>query len=149
MANKPISSKGVQFSYGTDATCSTKLYSIFSTPEVGGAPEMIDVTTLSDEAQVGMPGLPANDAMEFSGFRGKYGAAGTAEASLVDEYAALRALDPHTMYYQMITWPDGSKDSWQGTLHARPSEAEVNGKLTYKLTSIPATKITTTAASGS
>lgn len=148
MANAPIASKGVLFSYGTDATAATKLYSIYSIPEIGGAPEMIEVTTLNDDAQVGMPGLPANDAMEFGGYRGKYAVAGTAAASLVDEYAALRALDPHTLYYQKILWPDGSSDTWQGYLHAHPSEVEVNGKLAYKLVSIPATKITTTAESG-
>jgi hypothetical protein len=139
--NKPISSIGATLKYGATASPTTRLYSLLSIPEMGGARESIDVTTLADDARVFAPGVRANDALEFTGFKGFYGADGT-----VDEYAALRALSPTAAQYWEITWPDGSKDSWQGYPDCRSSGQEVNGAPTYILNIIPATSLNFTPA---
>lgn len=146
MANIPVASKGILLSYGDDSTAGTKLYSITSTPALGGAPEMIETTTLQDARKVGMPGIAGNDALEFKGNRGKYGAPGAAAGALVDEYAALRALDPTVAKYWKLLWPDGSYDTWQGYPSVAADEAEVNNKLGYTLSIIPITDFTFTPA---
>lgn len=145
MANKPIASRGVKLKYGASAA-TTVLYSIISTPDLGGAPEMIDVTTLQDSRSVGIPGVAGNDALEFGGLMGKYGAPDALDAALVDEYAALRVLSETTAQYWEIEWPDGSKDAWQGYPSVRANGAEVNGALGYTLSIIPITDFTFTAA---
>jgi hypothetical protein len=137
----PIASRGIKLKYGTSAPASTVLYSLISTPDMGGAPEMIDVTTLADSRRVGLPGVAGNDALEFGGLMGLYGATGT-----TDEYAALRALDPETAYYWELEWPDGSKDTWQGYPSVRANAAEVNAALGYTLSIIPSTDFTFTPA---
>ena len=43
----------------------TKLIDITSFPDLGGAPEMLETTTLSDGAQTYIAGIESRDAMEF------------------------------------------------------------------------------------
>lgn len=43
----------------------TKLIDITSFPDLGGAPEMLETTTLSDGAQCFIAGVESRDAMEF------------------------------------------------------------------------------------
>ena len=43
----------------------TKLIDITSFPDLGGAPEMLETTTLSDKAQTFINGVESRDAMEF------------------------------------------------------------------------------------
>ena len=146
MANKPVAAYGIKIKYGTAAASLTQLYSITSVPEGGGARENIDVTTLADDARVGMPGIKANDALEFNGLKGKFGAKDALPTALVDEYAALKALDSQTAYYWEIEWPDGSKDDWQGYPDVRSASQEINGAPAYILSIIPATGLSTTPA---
>lgn len=42
-----------------------KLIDIISFPDLGGAPEMLETTTLSDKAQTFINGVESRDAMEF------------------------------------------------------------------------------------
>lgn len=46
-------------------TTYTKLIDITSFPDLGGAPEMLETTTLSDGAQTYIAGIESRDAMEF------------------------------------------------------------------------------------
>ena len=146
MANEPVQAIGGKLSYGTTSSPTTRLWSIIAFPELGGTPEAIDITTLADSARVNIPGVKSNEAMEFTGIKGRYGAPGTAKASLVDEYATLRQLVGTTAYYWEIEWPDGSKDSWQGYPSCRSSGQEVNGAPSYLLSILPATELAFTAA---
>ena len=43
-----------------------KLVDIKSYPDLGGTPEMLETTTLSDKAQTYIPGLDSTDALEFT-----------------------------------------------------------------------------------
>jgi hypothetical protein len=54
----------MQKSSGT-GTNYTKLIDIASFPDLGGAPEMLETTTLSDGAQTYIAGIETRDAMEF------------------------------------------------------------------------------------
>ena len=44
----------------------TKLIDIKDFPDLGGAPEMLETTTLSDGAQTYIPGIQSSDALEFT-----------------------------------------------------------------------------------
>lgn len=43
-----------------------KLVDIKSYPDLGGTPEMLETTTLSDKAQTYIPGIDSTDALEFT-----------------------------------------------------------------------------------
>ena len=43
-----------------------KLIDIKDFPDLGGAPEMLETTTLSDKMQTYIPGIQSSDAMEFN-----------------------------------------------------------------------------------
>ncbi len=43
-----------------------KLIDIKDFPDLGGAPEMLETTTLSDKMQTFIPGIQSNDALEFT-----------------------------------------------------------------------------------
>ena len=46
-------------------TSYSKLCDIKSYPDLGGAPDLIDMTTLSNKSKIGVPGIQNNDAMTF------------------------------------------------------------------------------------
>lgn len=51
---------------GTSGNTYTKLIDIKEFPDLGGAPEMLETTTLSDAAQTYIPGIQSQDALEFT-----------------------------------------------------------------------------------
>lgn len=64
-----------------DANTWKKVIDIKEFPDLGGTPEMIEITTLSDKVQRNIPGVQSLDALEF-----------TANYTLTD-YKALKALE--------------------------------------------------------
>ena len=64
-----------------DNTAWKKLIDIKEFPDLGGAPEMLETTTLSDNMQTHIPGIQSLDALEFK-----------ANYSL-DDYKALKAME--------------------------------------------------------
>lgn len=51
----------------------SKLVDIKDFPDLGGAPEMLETTTLSDGAQTYIPGIQSQDALEFTANYHYYG----------------------------------------------------------------------------
>lgn len=64
-----------------DTNAWKKVIDIKEFPDLGGTPEMIEITTLSDKVQRNIPGVQSLDALEF-----------TANYTLTD-YKALKALE--------------------------------------------------------
>ena len=78
---KAISTYKTYLMSSTDGSTYTKLIDIISFPDLGGEPETIETTTLSDKMQTFIPGVESNDNMTF-------------EANYTPEnYAAIKALD--------------------------------------------------------
>lgn len=50
----------------SDGSTYEKLIDIKDFPDLGGAPEMLETTTLSDKMQTYIPGIQSNDALEFT-----------------------------------------------------------------------------------
>ena len=137
-----ISTYGIYLMKGTTATGGTttyeKLIDIKDFPDIGGAPEMLETTTLSDAMQTYIEGIQSADALEF-----------TANYTKTD-YTTLAALKgtrtPFAIYFGATTAgvPDGSngKFEFEGYLSVRVNGGGVNEVVGMTVSIAPATEIT-------
>jgi len=132
---------------GTGASPATweKLVDIKDFPDLGGAPEMLETTTLSDGAQTYIPGIQSLEALEF-----------TANYTKTD-YTTLAALAGTDADYAVwfgatetggVITPDGSdgKFTFKGQLSAFPVGGGVNEVVDMTITIAPSTPITFAAS---
>lgn len=119
----------------------SKLIDIKEFPDLGGAPEMLETTTLSDKMQTYIAGIQSLDALEFS-----------ANYTLTD-FTALKALDGNTEKYAVwlggtgegaTLTPTGSdgKFEFEGQLSVFPVGGGVNEVVGMTITIAPSTPIT-------
>ena len=117
-----------------------KLIDIKEFPDLGGAPEMLETTTLSDRMQTYIPGIQSLDSLEF-----------TSNYTLVD-YTALKALEGTE--YDFAVWfggtesgdtvtPTGSdgKFTFSGQLSVFPVGGGVNEVVDMTITIAPSSPI--------
>lgn len=95
-----------------DAETYGKLVDIKDFPDLGGSPEMLETTTLSDKMQTYIPGIQSLDALEFTANYTK------------DEYTKLKALDGQEL--ELAVWFGGEEAS--GTLTPTGSDGKFNFK---------------------
>ena len=125
----------------TDGSPYEKLIDIKSFPDLGGAPEMLETTTLSDAAQTYIPGIQASDALEFESNYTKA------------DYTKLKALEGKET--QFAVWfggtgegesltPTGSdgKFKFKGYLSVYPVGSGVNEVVNMNINIAPSTPIT-------
>lgn len=92
-----------------------KLVDIKSFPDLGGAPEMLETTTLSDNMQTYIAGIQSLDALEF-------------EANYTKaDYTALKALEGKTEKYAV--WFGGAGDGSDLTPTGSDGKFEFEGQL--------------------
>lgn len=100
---------------GTSPDAYSKLVDIKDFPDLGGAPEMLETTTLSDGAQTFIPGIQSLEALEF-----------TANYDKAD-YATLAALkDTETEY---AVWFGGTESAGVVTPTGSEGKFKFSGKL--------------------
>ena len=117
-----------------------KLIDIKEFPDLGGAPEMLETTTLSDRMQTYIPGIQSLDSLEF-----------TSNYTLAD-YTALKALEGTE--YDFAVWfggtesgdtvtPTGSdgKFTFSGQLSVFPVGGGVNEVVDMTITIAPSSPI--------
>lgn len=118
-----------------------KLIDIKSFPDLGGAPEMLETTTLSDSMQTYIPGIQSLDALEF-------------EANYTKaDFAKLKAMEDEEK--QFAVWfggtgdgesltPTGSdgKFKFKGRLSVYPVGGGVNEVVNMNINIAPSTPIT-------
>lgn len=118
-----------------------KLVDIKDFPDLGGAPEMLETTTLSDSAQTYIPGIQSTDALEF-----------TANYTKAD-YDMLKELDGVETDYAVWFGGSGSGDvvtptgadgkfHFKGYLSVHPVGAGVNEVVDMAISIAPSTPIT-------
>lgn len=95
-----------------DAETYGKLVDIKDFPDLGGSPEMLETTTLSDKMQTYIPGIQSLDALEFNANYTK------------DEYAKLKALEGQEL--ELAVWFGGEETN--GTLTPTGSDGKFNFK---------------------
>ena len=100
-----------------------KLIDIKDFPDLGGSPEMLETTTLSDKMQTYIPGIQSLDALEF-----------TANYTKTD-FTKLKALEGQEK--EFAVWFGG--DETGGTL--TPTGADVNEVVDMTVTIAPSTPI--------
>lgn len=121
-----------------------KLVDIKDFPDLGGAPEMLETTTLSDKMQTYIPGIQSLDALEF-----------TANYTKTD-FDKLRALEGQTKKFAVwmgatesggTLTPSGSdgKFEFEGQLSVFPVGGGVNEVVDMTITIAPSTPITSAA----
>lgn len=117
-----------------------KLVDIKDFPDLGGAPEMLETTTLSDKMQTYIPGIQSIDALEF-----------TANYTLKD-YKALKALEGTE--HDFAVWfggieeggvltpkGDDGKFAFKGSLSVFPEGSGTNEVVDMKITIAPSTPV--------
>lgn len=119
----------------------TKLTDIKEFPDLGGEPEMLETTTLSDKMQTYIAGIQSMDGLSFSA---NYDMA---------EYKKLKALEGKKESYAVwfggtesagVVTPDGSngKFAFDGELSVYPVGGGVNEVVGMNITIAPSTPIT-------
>lgn len=118
-----------------------KVIDIKDFPDLGGAPEMLETTTLSDKMKTYIPGIQSLDALEF-----------TANYTKAD-FTKLKALEGKEESYAVwfggeetsgVLTPTGSdgKFEFKGQLSAFPVGGGVNEVVDMTVTIAPSTPIT-------
>lgn len=118
-----------------------KLVDIKDFPDLGGAPEMLETTTLSDKMQTYIPGIQSLDALAFTANYTK------------DDYTKLKALEGVENDYAVwfggtekagVVTPTGTdgKFEFKGQLSAYPVGGGVNEVVDMNITIAPSTPIT-------
>ena len=127
-----ISTYGVTLKWGTSAETLTKAIDIKDFPDLGGAPELLETTTLSDAAQTYINGIQSMSAMEFTANYTK------------SDYEAVLADANKKLYYALEFGTAGSEGifEWQGEHDVWVVGAGVNAVAEMKISIAPSTKPT-------
>lgn len=110
----------------------TKLIDIKDFPDLGGAPEMLETTTLSDNMQTYIPGIQSLDALEF-----------TANYTLAD-FKKIKAMEGVDTAFAVYFGTDGvdGKFTFNGQISAFPVGGGVNEVVSMTVSIAPSTPIT-------
>lgn len=120
-----------------------KLIDIKEFPDLGGAPEMLETTTLSDRMQTYIPGIQSLDALEFTSNYTK------------EDYSKIKALEGKETEFAVwfggteegdVVTPTGTdgKFSFKGQISAFPVGAGVNEVVDMSISIAPSTPISMT-----
>ena len=109
-----------------------KLIDIKDFPDLGGAPEMLETTTLSDSMQTYIPGILSLDGLEFNANYTK------------TDFAKLKALEGKDESYAVFFGEEGAdgKFEFKGSLSVFPVGGGVNEVVGMTINIAPSTPIT-------
>ncbi len=129
---KAISTFGTTLKWGTDAQSLTKKIEIKNFPDLGGAPELIEVTTLSDAMQSFILGIQTSGEMPFTCNYTK------------DNFETVNSDTNTELYYALEFGAGGSEGifEWQGMHSVHVTGADVNAPVEMVVTIAPSTKPT-------
>ena len=128
-----ISTYGISLMYkATESDTYAKLIDIKDFPDLGGAPEMLETTTLSDNMQTYIPGIQSLDALEF-----------TANYTLTD-FKKIKAMEGKDTAFAVWFGAEGAdgKFEFNGQISAFPVGGGVNEVVGMTISIAPSTPIT-------
>jgi hypothetical protein len=136
-----ISTYKVFLMKSTDGSTYENLIPIKDFPDLGGSPEMLETTTLSDSMQTYIPGIQSLDALEFSANYTK------------EDFDSLKALEGTELSFAVwfggtvsggVVTPTGAdgKFNFKGQLSVFPVGGGVNEVVGMTITIAPSTPIT-------
>ena len=125
-----ISTYPVTLKTGADYATATKLVDIKSFPDLGGEPEQIETTTLSDSAKTFIEGIQDQQALQFTANYDKEG------------LQAVNALSTETTFW-LEFGANGASGvfTWKGTAIAYINGAGVNEVVEMTITCTPSTVV--------
>lgn len=125
-----ISTQGVTLKWGTSATSLSKVVDIKDFPDLGGAPEVLETTTLSDDIQTYIMGIQGSGMMEFTCNYTK------------DDFDEVMKDANKDLYYALEFGDKGDEGifEWQGQHIAWVVGAGVNAVTEFKIGIAPSTK---------
>jgi len=126
-----VNTIGTVLKYGATAETLVKLCAIKDYPDLGGAPEMIEITDLDDDTQRFLLGVQSIGAMEF-----------TANYNKTD-FTAITANSRTAGFYSLEFGAAGvdGKFTWQGQHVVYITGAGTNAPREMKITIAPSTKV--------
>ena len=109
-----------------------KLVDIKDFPDLGGAPEMLETTTLSDNMQTYIPGIQSLDGLEFTANYTK------------EDFTKLKALESEEKEFAVYFGAEGKdgKFLFKGRLSVFPVGGGVNEVVNMTISIAPSTPIT-------
>ena len=127
-----ISTYGITLMYKAEGSTYSKLIDIKDFPDLGGTPEMLETTTLSDNMQTYIPGIQSLDALEF-----------TANYTLAD-FKKIKAMEGVDTAFAVWFGADGAdgKFEFNGQISAFPVGGGVNEVVSMTISIAPSTPIT-------
>ena len=128
-----ISTYGISLMYKeSTGDTYTKLIDIKDFPDLGGSPEMLETTTLSDNMQTYIPGIQSLDALEF-----------TANYTLTD-FKKIKAMEGKDTAFAVWFGAEGvdGKFEFNGQISAFPVGGGVNEVVSMTISIAPSTPIT-------
>ena len=127
-----ISTYGISLMYKAEGSTYTKLIDIKDFPDLGGAPEMLETTTLSDSMQTYIPGIQSLDALEF-----------TANYTLAD-FKKIKAMEGTDTAFAVWFGAEGvdGKFEFNGQISVFPVGGGVNEVVGMTISIAPSTPIT-------
>lgn len=131
-----ISTQGVTLKWGSTSSGVKNVIDIKDFPDLGGAPEVLETTTLSDDIQTYIMGIQGSGMMEFTCNYTK------------DDFEAVME-DADTDLYYALEFGDGGDEGifeWQGQHTAWVVGAGVNAVTEFKIGIAPSTKPTLKSA---
>ena len=96
-----ISSYNVQLKWGTTGSAVEKIVDIKDFPDLMGAPETLETTTLSDATQTHINGIRSSESMAFT-------------CNYTKEDFTKVVADAEKNLYYVLEFSDGSQFAWQG-----------------------------------
>jgi hypothetical protein len=134
-----ISTQGVTLKWGGSATSLSKVVDIKDFPDLGGAPEVLETTTLSDQIQTYILGIQGSGMMEFTCNYTK------------DDFEDVMKGANKDLYYALEFGDKGDEGifEWQGQHTAWVVGAGVNAVTEFKIGIAPSTKPKLKTTSGS
>ena len=127
---KGISTQGITLKWGTSPGVLEKKIDIKSFPDLGGAPELLETTTLSDAAQTFISGIQTLSAFEF-----------TANYTKAD-FEVVAADAGKDLHYALEFGENGSEGIfvWEGQHNVWVTGGEVNTVVEMIISIAPSTK---------
>ena len=128
-----ISTYGIYLMHYGDGDSYEKLIDIKDFPDLGGAPEMLETTTLSDKMQTYIPGIQSLDGLEF-----------TANYTKAD-FTKLKALEGKNESFAVYFGETGENGAFyfEGSLSVFPVGGGVNEVVGMTISIAPSTPIET------
>lgn len=110
-----------------------KLYGLFTVPEMGGTPEMIDVTNLEDGIKRNIPGIGDTGTLDFEFYATEQET--DTSSQIRDTWNILRGYQTAgTSMMWKLEYPDGEGFTWQGKCSVRRQSVSVNSAIKFTLT---------------